>query len=78
MHAPTSRPPFEPPTMAILSGLVYLLLIRYSAADIKSLNTYYGDIDNIFILYTFTHYTYAVALLKYSLSLITGCGLAYL
>ena len=45
-----------------------------SYLHIKSLNTYYGDIDNIFILYTFTHYTYAVALLKYSLSLITGCG----
>jgi hypothetical protein len=38
--APTSRPPFEPPRMASLPGDVYLLATRYSAAPMKSSNTF--------------------------------------
>ena len=40
IQAPTSKPPLEPPTIAILSLLVYLSLIRYSAAAMKSSNTF--------------------------------------
>ena len=40
MQAPTNRPPLEPPTMAILSLFVYFWSIRYSAAEMKSSNTF--------------------------------------
>lgn len=40
MQAPTSRPPFDPPAIASFSFDVYLLSIRYSAAAMKSSNTF--------------------------------------
>ena len=40
MTAPTSRPPFEPPSMARRGVDVYFSLMRYSAAAMKSSKTF--------------------------------------
>src|SRR4051812_45069763 len=40
MQAPTKRPPFEPPLITNFSLLVYLFSIKYSAAAMKSSNTF--------------------------------------
>ena len=40
MQAPTSRPPFEPPAIASLGGVVYLCSISHSAAAMKSSKTF--------------------------------------
>src|SRR5690606_40942147 len=40
MVAPTNNPPFDPPRMANFSDEVYLFSIKYSAAAIKSSNTF--------------------------------------
>lgn len=39
-HAPTSRPPFEPPFIVSLEGEVYPSLMRYSAAHWKSVKQF--------------------------------------
>ena len=39
-HAPTRRPPLLPPWMASFGVEVYFSLIRYSAAAMKSSNTF--------------------------------------
>ena len=39
-HAATSRPPLLPPAIAIFFGLVYFSAARYSAAAMKSSNTF--------------------------------------
>lgn len=39
-HAPTSRPPFEPPFIVSLEGDVYPSLMRYSAAHWKSVKQF--------------------------------------